>query len=221
MPPWTRPRTYWVRHLGGCWAPVWFLTNSPNDSEACSNLSTTGINHLGAKDASPSAFVDDVLLFSCSIVFHSLQPEELWHTRLPCPSLTPGVCSNSMSTELVMPSNHLIFYFPLLLLPSNFPASGSFPTSRLFTSGGWRYWSFSFSINPSNEYSGLTFFRIAWFDLIAVQGSLLQHHSSKASILWCSAFFMVHFSCQYMTTEKNHSFDYIDLHWQSEVSAFQ
>ena len=96
-----------------------------------------------------------------------------------------------MSIGSVMPSNHLILCHPLLLLPSPSPASVSFPVSLFFTSGGPKYWSFSFSISPSNEYSGLIFFRIDWFDLLAVQGalkSLLQHHSSKASILWCSVF---------------------------------
>ena len=86
-----------------------------------------------------------------------------------------------------------------------------------------KYWSFSFNINPSNEYSGLISFRIDWFDLPAVQGtlkSLLQHPSSKASILWCSAFFMVQLSHLYVTTEKNHSFHHADLCWQSNVSTF-
>ena len=86
-----------------------------------------------------------------------------------------------------------------------------------------KYWSFSFNISPSNEYSGLTSFRMDWLDLLAVQGtlkSLLQHHSSKASILWGSAFFMVQLSHPYMTTGKNHSFDYMDLCQQRVVSAF-
>ena len=85
------------------------------------------------------------------------------------------------------------------------------------------YWSFSFSISPSNEYSGLIIFRIDWFELLAVQGtlnSLLQHHSAKVSILWCSAFFMVRLSHLYMTTGKNHSFIYMGLCWQGDVSAF-
>ena len=108
-----------------------------------------------------------------------------------------------MHIMLVMPSNHLILCRPLLLLPS------IFPIIRVFSSGSvlhirWsQYWSFSFS--PSNEYSELISFRIDWFDLLAVQGALkshLQHHSSKASILWCSAFFMVQLSHPYMTTGK-------------------
>ena len=91
-----------------------------------------------------------------------------------------------MSVELVMPSNHLILCRSLLLPPSIFPSIRVFPVSQLFTSGGQKYWSFSISISPSNEYSGLISFKINWFDLLAVQGtlkSLLQHHSSKASIL--------------------------------------
>ena len=112
---------------------------------------------------------------------------------------------NIMSIELVMPSNHLILCYPLLLLPSIFPSIGFF-SSELALPIRWpKYWSFSFSISPSNEYSGLISFRTDWFDLQAVQGtlkSLLQHHHSKASILWCSAFFMVQLSHPYMTTGK-------------------
>ena len=89
--------------------------------------------------------------------------------------------------------------------PQSFPASGSFPMSQFFTSGGQKYWSFSFSISPSNEYSGLISPRMGWLDLLAVQGtlkSLLQHHSSKALILWCSDFFIVQLPHPYMTTGK-------------------
>ena len=92
-----------------------------------------------------------------------------------------------------------------LLPPSVFPASGSFQTSQFFTSGGQRIWSFSFTISPSNEYSGLISFRMDWWDLLAVQGTLkssLQHHSSTASILRCSAFLTVQLSHPYMTTGK-------------------
>ena len=107
------------------------------------------------------------------------------------------------SNESVMPSNHLILCRPLLLLPSIFPSIRVFSNALCIT---WpKYWSFSFSISPSNEYSGLISFRIDWFDLLAVQGtlkSLFQHHSSKLSILWCSAFFMVHLSHSYLTTGK-------------------
>ena len=106
-----------------------------------------------------------------------------------------------MSIESVMPSNHLILCCPLLLPPSIFP---SIRESVLYTR--WpKYWSFSFSTSPSNEYSGLIYFRMDWFDLLAVQRtlkSLLQHHSSKASIFQCSAFFTVQLSHPYMTTAK-------------------
>ena len=99
-----------------------------------------------------------------------------------------------MSIESVMPSNHLILCRPLLLLPSIFPSIRVFHNESVLCIRWTKYWSFSFSISPSNEYSGLISFRIDWFDLLAVQGtlkSLLQHHSSKASILQLSAFFMV------------------------------
>ena len=103
-----------------------------------------------------------------------------------------------------MPSNQLILCHPLLLLPSIFPSIRVFSNESVLHR--WpEYWSFSFSISPSNEYSGLIFFRMDWLDLLAVQGtlkSLLQHHSSKASILWLSAFFIVQLSHPYMATGK-------------------
>ena len=110
-----------------------------------------------------------------------------------------------MSIGSVMLSNRLIFCCPLLLLPSIFPSIRVFSNESAFCIRWPKYWSFSFSISPSNDYSGLISFRIDWFDLLAVQGtlkSLLQHHNSKASILWRSAFFMVQLSCPYMTTGK-------------------
>ena len=110
-----------------------------------------------------------------------------------------------MSTESVMPSNHLIFCHPLLLLPSIFPSIRVFSNESVLRIRWPVYWSFSFSISSSNEYSGLISFRMDWLDLLAVQGtlkSLLQHHSSKASIFWHSAFFIVQLSCPYMTTGK-------------------
>ena len=110
-----------------------------------------------------------------------------------------------LSIELVMPSNHLILCCPILLLPSIFPASGSFPMSQFFASGDQKCWGFSFCISPPNDYLGPNSFRIDWFDLFAVQGTLkrhLQHHSSKASVLQCSAFFIVQLSHSYMSTGK-------------------
>ena len=110
-----------------------------------------------------------------------------------------------MSIESVMPSNHLILCHLLLLPPSIFPSIRVFSKEAIVHNRWPKYWSFSFSISPSNEYSGLISFRIAWLDLLAVQGtlkSLLQHHSSMALILRCSAFFMVQLSHPYMTTGK-------------------
>ena len=126
---------------------------------------------------------------------------------------TPGLLSitNSqsllklMSIESVMPSNHLILCHPLLLLPSIFPSIGVFSNDSALRMWWPKYWSFSFSISPFNEYSGLISFRIDWLDLLAVQGtlkSLLQHHSSKASILRRSVYFTVQLSHLYMTTGK-------------------
>ena len=110
-----------------------------------------------------------------------------------------------MSIESVMPSNHLILCCPLLLLPSIFPSIRVFSSESVLHIRWPKYWSFSFSISPSNENSGLISFRMDWLDLLAVQGtlkSLLLDHSSKASILWCSAFFIVQLSLPSMTTGK-------------------
>ena len=110
-----------------------------------------------------------------------------------------------MSIQLVMPSNHLILCHPLLLPPSVFPSIRIFSNELAFRIRWPEYWRFSFNISPSNEYSALISFRQDWFDLLAVQGtlkSLLQHYSSKASVLWHSAFFMLQLSHLYMTTRK-------------------
>ena len=136
------------------------------------------------------------VLFSHSIVSDSLQPQDV---RLPCPSLSLRVCSNSCPlSQWCHPTTPSC--------PQSFPASGSFPVCQLSSFPKWpKHWSFSFSISPSTEYSGLISFRIVWFDLLAIQGplkSLLQHHISKASVLQHSAFFMVHLSHPYMTTGK-------------------
>ena len=115
-----------------------------------------------------------------------------------------------MSIELVMPSSHLILCHPLILLPSIFPSIRVFSNESVLCIRWTKYWSFSFSINPSNEHPGLISFRIDWLDLLAVQGtlkSLLQHHSSKASILLCLASFIVQLSQSIQVYWKNHSFD--------------
>ena len=115
------------------------------------------------------------------------------------------------SIELVMPSNHLILCHPLLLLPSIFPSIRVFSNESTLCIRWTKYWSFSFNISPSSEYSGLISIRMDWLDLLEVQGtlkSLLQHHSSKAPILQCSAFFVVQLLHPYM---KNHSLDLMDL----------
>ena len=126
-----------------------------------------------------------------------------------CPASLSITISRSllklMSIESVTPSNHLVLCHPLLFLPSIFPRIRVSSNESVLHIRWPKYWSFSFSISPSNEYSGLISFRIDWFDLIAVQGtlkSLLKHHSSKSSILQCSAFLMVQLSHPYMTTGK-------------------
>ena len=131
---------------------------------------------------------------SClTLWLHGLQ-----HARLPCPSLSSRVCS-LMSIESLMPSNHFILSCPLLL-PSIFSSIRVFSNELALCIRWPKCWSFSFSLSPSNEYSGLISFRIDWFDFPAVQGTLksfLRHHNSKALVLWCSAFFMVQLSDDY------------------------
>ena len=127
------------------------------------------------------------------------------HTRIPCPMTISQSLLKLMSIESVMSSNHLILCPPLLLLPSIFHSIRVFSNESVLPNTWPKYWSFSFNISPSNEYLGLITFRIDWYDLLADQGalkSLLQHHSSKASILQSSAFFTVQFSHPYMTTGK-------------------
>ena len=135
----------------------------------------------------------------------SLQPHGLQDARPPCPSSTPEAYSNSCPlSRWCHPTNHLTLYHPLLL-PSIFPGIRVFSSESVLCIRWPKYWSFSFSISPFNENSGLISFRMDWLDLLAVQGmlkNLLQHHSSKASILQCSAFFIVQFSHSYMTTGK-------------------
>ena len=136
--------------------------------------------------------------FSHSVMSDSLQPHESQHARPPCPPQT-------MSTESVMPSSHLILCRPLLLLPPIPPRIRVFSNESTVHMRWPKYWSFSFSISPYNEHPGLISFRMDWLDLLAIQGklnSLLQHHNWKASILWCSAFFPVQLSHPYMTTGK-------------------
>ena len=142
-----------------------------------------------------------LLLFSCSVVSNSLQPHGLQHVRLlftiswSLPKL--------FSIELVMPFNHLVLCRPFLLLPSIFPSIRVFFNVLALHIRWPKYWNFSSS--PSNEHRGLISFRMDWLDLLAVQGtlkSLLQHYSSKESILWCSAFFIVQLSHPYLTTGK-------------------
>ena len=142
--------------------------------------------------------------FSRSVVSDSLWPHESQRARPPCPSPTPSLLK-LMSIESVMPSSHLILCRPLLLLPSIPPSIRVFSNESTLCVRWPKYWSFSFSIIPSKEHPGLISFRMDWLDLLPVQGilkSLLQHHSSKASILRRSAFFTVQLSHPYMTTGK-------------------
>ena len=142
--------------------------------------------------------------FSHSIMSESLRPDGLQHARLPSPSPTPGAYSNSCPPvgDAIQQSHPLLL---VLLPPSIFPRIKAFLNESFLRIRLPNYWSFSFSISPSSEYSGLIFFRMDWLDPLAVQGtlkSLLQHHNSKASILWCSVSFIVQLSHPYMTSGK-------------------
>ena len=162
-------------------------------------------------------------LFSHSVMSDSLWPHALWHARLPCPSPFLLEFAQTHVHWVMMPSNHLILCCPLLLLPSVFPSIRVFSSESVLHIKWPKYWSFSFSISPSNKYSGLISFRMAWLDLLEVQGtlkSLLHHQSSKTSILLCSAFFRVQISHPYMTTGKTTALTGQTL-LQSNVSDFQ
>ena len=154
---------------------------------------------------------------------NSLRPHGRQHDRLSCPSLSPRVCSNSCPLSrwchATISSSVIAFSSRL----QSFPASGSFPMSQFFASGG-QYSSFSFSISPSNEYSGLISFRMEWLDFLAVQGTLknlLQHYSSKASILQGSAFFIVQLSHPYITTGKTIALTRQTFVDKGNISAFE
>ena len=148
---------------------------------------------------------EELTLLNCGVGEDSWESHGLQHTWFPCPSPSPGVCSNSCPlTRCYHPtiSSSVICFSSCL---QSFPAPRVFSNESVLYSRWPKYWNFSFSISPSSENSGLISFRIDWLDLLAVQGthkSLLQHHSSKASILWCSAFFIVQLSHPYMTTGK-------------------
>ena len=157
---------------------------------------------------------------------NSLRPHGLQHARPPCPSPTQNSCLSLfklLSIKSVTPSKHLTLCHPLLLLPSIFPSIRVFSNELALHIRRPKYWSFIFSINPSSEYSGLISFRTDWFGLHAVQGtlkSLPQHHNSKASILQCSAFFMVQLSHLYMTTGKTIALTIQTFIGKVDVSAF-
>ena len=190
-----------------------------------------GILHISAVD---STFTNKLHLFTPILVLtlissvHSLSCVRLFATpwTVACQASLSITNSRSllkfMSIKSVMPSNHLILCRPFLLPPSIFPSIRVFSNESVLHIRWSNYWSFNFSISPFNEYSGLISFRIDWLDLLAVQGtlkSLLQHHSLKPSVLWCSVFFIVQLSYPYMTTGKTIAL-YTELCWQSNISAF-
>ena len=158
------------------------------------NLTIQSSAYTDTSEYLPKGLKTFLLVFSCSVVSHSLWPQ--WTAACQV-SLSFTISWNSlklMSTELMMPSKHNALCISLLILPSIFPSIRVFSNESTLRMMLPKYWSFSFSINPSKEYSGLISFRMDWFDLLAIQGalkSLFQHHSSKASVFWHSAFFMV------------------------------
>ena len=186
-------------------------------------------NLIFLPSSTETLFKTEYKLLSAFVVIQSLSRVQLFATpwTTACQVSLSFTISQSlfklMSIELAMPSNHLILCRPLLLVPSVFPNIGIFSNELTFRIRWPKYWSFSFCVSPSNEYSGLISFTIDWLDLLAVQGtlkSLLQNHSSQTSILWHSAFFYGPVLTCVHDFWKNHSFDYIHLCWQSNVSAF-
>ena len=160
-----------------------------------------------------------LLLFSCSLVSSYLQPHGLQPSRFPCPS--PSHSSLTLtSIESVMPSSHLVFCLPLLLLPSIFPSIRAFSSDSVLHIRWPKYWSFSFSIHPSNEYSGLISFRIEWFDLargtqeFSPTPQFKSINSTVLSLLYGPTLTSVH------DYQKDHSLDCMNLCWQSDVFAF-
>ena len=151
--------------------------------------------------------------FSSSVMSDSLRPHGLQQARPPCLSPTHGVHPNSCPLSWWCPPTISSSVVPFSSCLRSFPASGSYPMSQFFA--WWpKYWCFTFSISPSSEYSGLISYRMDWFDLLAIQGtlkSLLQYHSSKASILWCSAFFIVQVSHPSMTTGSQMDLVYFQI----------
>ena len=150
-----------------------------------------------------------VVVQSLSHVWLFVTPWTAAHQASLCFTISRGLLK-LMSVESVMPFNHLVLWYSHLLLSAIFPRIRVFSNQSALQVRWPKYWSFSFSISPSNEYSGLISFRIDWFALLAVQGTLksfLQHHSSKASIIQHSAFFIVQLSHPYMTIGKNHMFE--------------
>ena len=169
-------------------------TSTKHRRQECRKWETKGYKAYRKNGKSQSSPL--LLFFSHLVMSNILWPHGLQHTRFPCPSPSPRACSNSCPLSRWC---HLTILSccPLLLLPSIFPSIRVFSNESALHIRWPKYWSFSFTISPSSEYSGLISFRIVWFDLLAVQGalmSLLQHHSSKASILRHSAFFKVQLS---------------------------
>ena len=160
--------------------------------------------------------------FSHSVMSNFLGPHGLQHARPPCPSPTPGVYSNSCLLSWWCHTT-ISSCRPLLLPPRTPPSIRVFSQDSTHHMRWPKYWSFSFSISPSNEHPGLISFRMDWLDLLAVQGtlkSLIQHHSSKATILWRSAFFIVQISYPYMTTGKTIALTRWTFVGKVNVSAF-
>ena len=184
-------------------------------TEELGGLQSMGLQKVGHKWALSLVMIGFFLyILSLFCPFNSVQLlSHVWLFAIPWTAARQASLSITdswsmlklMSIESEMPSNHLILCYPLLLLPSIFSSIRVFSSESVLHIRWPKYWSFSFSISPSNEYSCLISFRMDWLDLLAVQGtlkSLLQHHSSKASILWHSAFFIVQLSRPYMTNGK-------------------
>ena len=188
-----------IQGRGTWWAAVYGVAQSWTQLERLSSSSSS------SNDSNLNKLLLSSVQFSHSVVSDSLWPYESQHARHPCPSTNSQNLLKLMPIESVMPFSHLTLCRPLLLLPPIPPSIRVFSNESTLCMRWPKYWSFSFSISPSNEHPGLISFRMDWLDLLTVQGtlkSLLQHHSSKASIFRCSAFFTVLLSHPYMTIGK-------------------
>ena len=206
-------------------SPFSRVSSWPRNRTGVSCIAGKFFTSWATREAHRYSYVSSVLVAQwLSPVSDSLRPHGLQDARPPCLLPSSKICPGSCLIALVMPPSHLILCWFLLLLPSILPSIRDFSNGSAVCFRWPKYWSFSFSISPSNRYSGLISLKIDWFDLLAVHGnfrSLLEHHSLKASVLWRSAFFMVEHTQSDMTPEKTMTLTIRTFVRGVNASAFQ